>query len=783
MEQPSTWRRYKQAEAQFTACVSGQHQEENVFDQDQKAPQLKSRRQKKKKMAAATAAAADIGSPPAQTIEDDDKLKVYAEKLEQLAQRVADNATPRDIPDAALNVHRDVISLRKRSHNFFTGMAEITTDPKMKDELKRSNARHAYLIRVLEGILAKLAAVVATAGGRPVEKTPSSSGIHIPDFINMFEHLDSSTGESDNKTDLFWVEQFDFFSTPETPPETAPETPHELTDDDIRMMVYLFFEDFNHVRNHLQERWCYYWFDKVGSLNVLAALTSHAMDTFYQMENTLISDLGPKQRDCAKMLRFVRQLSQMKGGGAPYFPIPDRPVNYRRNDMNEDHKQMFCMLMTLVNQASLLSGITAHLGAQPAIISAVPALLLGIEAFLTKFEITILLVFCLQVWFDIRYIVEHEAVHPFDQLQTNAKRLVEVFMSYDPNILFKGTTSGVVAQYKGNCVSLMARQMVHVFQAKDFCLADHSLEYRKRRAHQMKLKASPEPLVLLKNEPVFAGLLDLRVRLSLSYCSFLYVNTTAIVDSAVHVYQAALAADPGLPAWYLMRQHAATFPEDAPFRLGLQEGLRPLEIFGHFDNVKAARTVESEKSMYGAEVVLRRFFYKRYAGAIHKGLTKFDRAHIARLVHKVPTSWKYKDMGGDKSSWRPEANLLWMDSVLTGLIEKSRILELDYFLLHDQAVALLKDLMEAFGPDMRERVGYQEGQPLARLESVLTCVRVDLAAATENGDKDREAEILELLVRVCRESGFDKPTGPELRLCPWGLEVPALPHDRVWEFS
>ncbi|KAH6623055.1 hypothetical protein F5144DRAFT_351296 [Chaetomium tenue] len=336
-----TWRRYKLGQAQFTSWLKqtaeklltrkndgGGKEDEADDNADSTTPQ-QSRRQKKK----AKSAGSSIGI----TFDTGAGKFVHWSQLEVLAQRVVDNATPDDIPVAALNILRDVVSLRKKSFSFFSSSAKDTDDEK----LKQSNANHAHIISVLERVLARLEALVNAGGGsqrRP--KSTDNSRVNTSDLSNMFAFLELQT-EPDTaddaaadqleeeaaieergapqkpgkkkggkkmgkpkkhgtkservvtkaKNNTSWVDKFRF---------GLPGEEEEEDEFDLYMMVYCFFEDFNAIRSHIAERWCDYWYDRSVPLDTLAVVTNAAFELFHQLEYDLVRELRPLSPELAR---------------------------------------------------------------------------------------------------------------------------------------------------------------------------------------------------------------------------------------------------------------------------------------------------------------------------------------------------------------------------------------------------------------------------------------------------------------------------------------------------
>jgi hypothetical protein len=203
-----TWRRYKLGQAQFTSwlkqtadrLVSRKQEEPNGGEEGGAAAAQQSCRQKKKAKAAAAA-----GIPIPINLDPRNEKFVHWSQLEILAQRVADNADPEDVPDSALNILRDVVGLRKKSYNFFTRASKDTDDEKVK----QSNASHAHIISVLERVLAKLEVLVMARGNRERKnESKENAPINISGLSNMFSYLevqasqDTVDGPSDSEETL-----------------------------------------------------------------------------------------------------------------------------------------------------------------------------------------------------------------------------------------------------------------------------------------------------------------------------------------------------------------------------------------------------------------------------------------------------------------------------------------------------------------------------------------------------------------------------------------------------
>ncbi|RYO99705.1 hypothetical protein DL763_001313 [Monosporascus cannonballus] len=104
-------------------------------------------------------------------------------QLESLAEFVVGNMAPEEIPQSPISILRDAVGLRKQSARFFSRVAEKSKDEKLKE----SNATHEFIIKVLEKILARFDAALATISRRDGTSTKQSDGqIDANDLNNMF---------------------------------------------------------------------------------------------------------------------------------------------------------------------------------------------------------------------------------------------------------------------------------------------------------------------------------------------------------------------------------------------------------------------------------------------------------------------------------------------------------------------------------------------------------------------------------------------------------------------
>ncbi|KAL2015326.1 hypothetical protein VTK56DRAFT_5800 [Thermocarpiscus australiensis] len=195
---------------------------------------------------------------------------------------------------------------------------------------------------------------------------------------------------------------------------------------------------------------------------------------------------------------------------------------------------------------------------EPPILPSESQVLLDIQSYLRKYDYTSAIIFCLQLWVDIRNIVETDHIQPFEQLQITAARLKDALETHSPIKFCKDH-------------DFKKRWIARIWETKHYMLEDCTFEDKKARFLQVSVHEDPDRFYLLKHEPVWAGLLDFRARLVHSQLGHEFVMLSHSVDAAAYVYHAAVAVDLSLPRWEMMRKYVATYVGDSKFKLGLRE--------------------------------------------------------------------------------------------------------------------------------------------------------------------------------------------------------------------
>ena len=822
-----TWRRYKLGQAQFTSWLKQTAEKvvttggntprdggddaakgvNGVGDKagggngdgdvngnghgDGDAASQPSSRQKKKKKTANKPASVHTIDPGS------DAKFVHWSELEVLAQRVADNADPGDVPESALNILRDVVTLRRKSFTFFSRSTKDEKDEKVK----QSNANHAHILGVLERVLAKLEALRPARRGRAARAAArnnepnDSSHITTADLTNMFSHLEVQTAP-DTAEDAVGDDALDGAESAQTPQKggknkpgkktlkkqkpkkaerQAPEAsrrgvqswvdsfrfglPGEVEDAeeedefDLYMMVYCFFEDFNLIRNYVVERWCDYWYHRSVPLDTLAVMTNAAFELFHSLEAELIIELLPLDPSLTQYDSMVDMLFYRYGiDHIDYdsYDVLDQDEEHHR--IWRDEADWLALFSSFTLQAvlrtippgkvpmmdptepdSTVYGATtvkewksfeesvtsqiiiesAHLKAlkvnqsEPPVLPTESQLLLDLQECLRLKKYSSSVVFSLHLWVDIRNILEHDHDKPFEQLQITAPRLLHALESHNPTRYCQDR------DFKRHWIA-------RTRETKHYMVEDFLFEDKQARLRQARRPVDPELFYLLKREPVWAGLLDFRARLVHSQYGHQFVMLSSVVDAAAYLYHAALTAEPALPRWEEMTKYVATYLDDAPFRLGLRagEGAAIIRSFaklasGRPERAVSAALLDVDKTFVPA-VADRQKLYEHY------GYDNPEHGGFFAYVGELAARGRRPAL----SQASPIDILRTVDDAVTSQVEG--LLTLDYFRLFDESAALLGAVADAFGPDMRDRLGPGDGETPVHLGRLPVLLGQDL---------------------------------------------------------
>ncbi|KAF9878185.1 hypothetical protein CkaCkLH20_04223 [Colletotrichum karsti] len=352
---------------------------------------------------------------------------------------------------------------------------------------------------------------------------------------------------------------------------------------DYYMLIYCFFEDFNTIRNHVCERWCDYYYDKSVSLNTLAVITNAASELFRDMEFELLrllrlnghADLGTYEAMMELLFfeygmepvdyndepeskeemneKIWREEADWLGWSAyvamedifehcPRGKVPLIPPSARRlpkygpitaADFASFHKACIMQLFPEVAEVRALKKNRQ----EPPVIPGQPDLELDFEQVLGLRYYPSSFIFSLQLYLDIRNILDEQVEDACEQLHANAEDIL-------------------------HCTDVAERSCEEVYQSdwrkfaerdamilSSYAMLDFTIEDKEARARQMGMMEDLPEYALFDTEPVWPALLDFRSKLASTVLSIrLLTRTPAPLWSGV-LYTIAKRDYADIPAW------------------------------------------------------------------------------------------------------------------------------------------------------------------------------------------------------------------------------------------
>lgn len=643
----------------------------------------------------------------------------------------------------------------------------------------------------------------------------------------------SEESSSKTKKESSWVDSIDF----------GLDGLDDYDDDeefDYYMMVYCFFEDFNLIRDYICERWCDYYYDRSIGLNALAVMTNAAFELFQQMEHDLLSDMRRsgianyrQMGDYETMMMMVftefgmehidydsyedlseeeeqnrmwkdewewlaspafstvrKILEMIPIGKTPMIRPEDRSrPDYGGSTVSELSKFKDVVINDLVFDVVIVKAMK-KMGQVGPILPAESELMLGFQDSLKNHDLSSAFIFSLQLYIDIRHILEDQVSDPFEEMIKTAQ------LADQDLAVHSCRATGPRRELKRimrNRQKEFQRVMLH-----DVLMEDKEPRYKNAGIKNI------EPFFLLKHEPIWAGLLDFRAKLVLNEIGHEMVTRSFSVEAAAYIYAAARAASSRfpehdeIPAWPDMDMFIASYEDSSPFRAGFS-GLAskdPTVILRNFGLIcpkdvtmppNASVPIDGIKGQtedFKRAIRIRETMWRRYASEetrkYQSGSADYMQEILDHLYHDVVenperpafTSFlkatailarfaeepdssgkggrKVKDDIGVKMA-RERFLALFQISPITVLdslgktvdLQLAPLLSIDYLDLHAISGLLLQSIFESSEESFKSRVGYVKGEPLPdRLVNVPLLLGEDLT-----GDPAKGEAVLRLLVK------------------------------------
>ncbi|ROV91975.1 hypothetical protein VSDG_07584 [Cytospora chrysosperma] len=430
--------------------------------------------------------------------------------------------------------------------------------------------------------------------------------------------------------DSSWIDEVDF----------GLEYEDDDEEFDYYMMIYCFFEDFNLIRVYICERWCDYFYDRSVSLNTLAVITNAAFELFHQMEHDLIIDMrriGIRDRNMGSyefmMMAIFTEFGMEHIDYDSYENLSDQESNERiwKDEWDWLASPAFCTVQQILRMIPLgktpmvrrkdrtrpvYGGLAVgelekfkdvvitdlmldvvcvkalkKNGGAPAILPAESELLLGFQDALRNYDFSSAFIFSMQLYCDIRYILEETVIHSFEQLQKTAETA-------------ERRLPLVIDRAIGPRFELRRAARQRHVEVERFMLSDVVMEDKLPRYLGAGLEVDDvDEFFLLKHEPVWAGLLEFRAKLVMNELGHGFVNRSFLVEAAAYLYAAARVASKrfpdhqDFPVWVDMDRFIASYADDSALKRGiLSDGDDPVAIIKNFKDIMPENVMDPKPS-------------------------------------------------------------------------------------------------------------------------------------------------------------------------------------------
>lgn len=517
-----------------------------------------------------------------------------------------------------------------------------------------------------------------------------------------------TTSQSGEPQDPSWIDDIDFGLDYEDDDEEF----------DYYMMIYCFFEDFNLIRSYICERWCDYYYDHSVSLNTLAVITNAAFELFHQMEHDLIIDMrriGIRDRNMGSyefmMMAIFTEFGMEHIDYDSYENLSKEESNERiwKDEWDWLASPAFCTVQQILRMIPLgktpmirrrdrtppeYGGLTAKElekfkdvvitdlmfdvvcvkalkknGQAPSQLPAESELLLGFQDALRNYDFSSAFIFSMQLYCDIRYILEDTVVDSYDQLQQTAETIEQR--------LPLGIDRAIGPRFELRRAMRQRQRELERFMLNDVVLEDKLPRYLGAGLDRDDV----DDFFLLKHEPVWAGLLNFRAKLVMNELGHEFVNRSFLVEAAAYLYAAARAASKQLPdqlefpVWTDMEKFLESYVDDSAFKRGiLSGGDDPVAIIKNFKNIMpkdvmdpkphhpALDGVSDQEEDFKQAVRIRQHLSKRYASFDRENqfFMEYMRGLIQRrlepeLESHDDMSTILQDISGNKYNGQPHA--------------------------------------------------------------------------------------------------------------------------------
>ncbi|KAI0014707.1 hypothetical protein F4780DRAFT_187228 [Xylariomycetidae sp. FL0641] len=803
-----TYKRYKLGQAQFSAWLKQATEKVRTTGSGGSAKQ---------------AIAVEGSTRPSKTT-NESSTSLHWSQLEWMAKTVLDHIAPEQIPMSAVVILRDVVNLRRKSARFFTKTAEKSGNEKLQQ--KNSTHAHIIKVleKILEQFEAALSRVRRPTSASPVNPDAQLGMADINNLFEHLQLEESHDADDDQPEPVVDADEVPVKRnkkvhkkagkqkkpkgkpTKQQPAQNQTLQPGQKswvddfkwTDDededefDYYMLVYCFFQDFNLLRAYVGDRWCEYFYHKSVHIDTLAVITNAACEIFHEMEyelekalrhtpelrnysfmmQTLFFDYGLEhvdysgesqlteeelsrkiyeEADWVGFLAYARVeeiLQNTPPGKVPLLPpsLMPRP-EYGFHDVDGMRDFMHAVSIELFAECAITKALKTN-NDLPMIVCAQDDVTLDFEHVLRVRDYPSAMIFGLSLYIDIRYILEDQVTDPFDLLQATAAATKAALEERLPRM--RGS-----ADLKRECRGRIAEL--------DYCIIkDFTHKDKQTRYSRAGITEPIESHGILKKDPIWSGLLDIRCRLVLNDMGFRFIQNSPVVIAAAFVYSLCRLAEPSFPSWSQMDLFLQVHERDKILQGPVPEGMAPVALLQRFvasdlATTDASSIIGPSKPSRSLEALFQRYAWDSsqarhsmtYLREIIREKFAMDTSGIfSRPAALLPPPGATEPGAVDVSTASqavaqkaalesarvsPVQLLEILDDSMTHILENQ--LALDYFGLYDDSVGLLRKLLEEFSAEADQDPAFTYGDDTQadRLAALLPVICNSMTQSTSAG--------------------------------------------------
>ena len=653
------------------------------------------------------------------------KYEIPLGKFVELAKAITESKDPKiKVPHEIIIIARTVIALRKETGAILAKLTGSSTK-------HASQASHRHFITVLETVLR----ILAPPSSAATNEDQAAAGAEV---INMFAAL--TVEEPTLDTDA---------AAPTATKKTAKKQPsqeYEIQDsstDEFMLAVLGFLKDYIEIEKFVMTAWMHY---RDGRLSLMAA--SVATDTAYGMikrssEDLLSTTSGKKKSywdivslfSDDKVVDGDEMTGSLDNEVAQYVAVPVESIlsnfaeilqpnvapvyngqygwyhadaTLKTKTGQQQHLQNQQLLFDYLPEITKITKANLHLPAEDELTT-------GLRSMMEKNTMSacpMYAIFATKLFLTVHHVLRIDAVRPFEELQATAKRCIATIDGW-----FKFSNHKQFSNWPAQNDQVLGQLKA---LAQEFALDDKIGRFKVRVPEEFQ----PQAFHFLKRNPVYCGLLTLRLNLLLQEGGQTLVGAWGSAIYPLHLYNACRQSG-GLDiewedAEYIYQLHTPQRvfvgapprdPQDYLKRFFLMLGGSVSNFARNRCHGGSNMIVESKKGPRGLKTTtpVKEIFHPRYVGDGNAVLSTGNLTALVSIANKAQRMHEplcnIEQLAGDVTSQPQLTPIQLLSCVQEGLAAEEMHLLFDYFGVHERGIELLRKLKDGLHEDMVECFG------------------------------------------------------------------------------